>query len=151
MGAADSRGGRAGSGRRIRPNDTAETTYETASTKMANGAPITCTSAPARPGPPISASDVLAASLLLPSMTRSTPMSDGTYAGYAALNSESRQPIKEHNDVDLLYSKHAGEVGRRNGEEQHRPRGIGRDQQGLAAQPIHPRAGKETNEQDARL
>jgi len=33
---------------------------------------------PARPGPPISASDELVASLLLPSMTRSTPMSEGT-------------------------------------------------------------------------
>ena len=30
------------------------------------------------PGPPISASEEVAASLLLPSTTRSTPMSDGT-------------------------------------------------------------------------
>ena len=37
--------------------------------------------AAAKPGPPISASDELVASLLLPSTTRSTPMSDGTYAG----------------------------------------------------------------------
>ena len=70
--------GRGGSGLRIRTIETAETTYEIASMRIANGAPITCTSAPASPAPPISASDELVASLLLPSTIRSTPMSDGT-------------------------------------------------------------------------
>jgi len=65
-------------------------TKENASTKIANGALAICTSNPARPGPPISAIDELVASLLLPSTTRSVPMSEGTYAGYAALNSDAR-------------------------------------------------------------
>jgi len=72
------RGGRAGSGERMSSSVTAEKTYETASTSIVNGAPMSYTSPPASPGPPISASDELAASLLLPSTTRSTPISDGT-------------------------------------------------------------------------
>ena len=58
--------------------ETADTAYDTASTRIANGALMSWTSAPAIPGPPISASEELVASLLLPSMTRSTPISDGT-------------------------------------------------------------------------
>ena len=62
----------------MRSSETAETANESASTRIANGALTTWTSAPASPGPPISASDELVASLLLPSTTRSTPISDGT-------------------------------------------------------------------------
>ena len=71
-------GGRGGSGVRMRSIDTADTANDTASIRIANGALTTWTSAPAIPGPPISASDELVASLLLPSTTRSTPISDGT-------------------------------------------------------------------------
>ena len=77
----DDRGGRGGSGDRMRTREIAETANETASTRIANGAPTIWTSDPAIPGPPISAIDELVASLLLPSTTRSTPISDGTYAG----------------------------------------------------------------------
>ncbi len=84
---SDSRCGRGGSGVRISTSEIAETTYETASTRIANGALTTWTSAPAMLGPPISAIDELVASLLFPSTTRSRPMSDGTYAGYAASKS----------------------------------------------------------------
>ena len=78
MGVGDVRGGRDGSRLRIRISESAETTKEIASTKIASGGPISCTSPPARPGPPISARDELVASLLLPSTTRSTPISEGT-------------------------------------------------------------------------
>ena len=81
IGVGEVLGGRGGSGLRIRSSEIDETTNETASTRIANGAPISWTRPPPRPGPPISASDELVASLLLPSTTRSTPMSDGTYAG----------------------------------------------------------------------
>ncbi len=70
--------GRAGSGVLIRSSDTADTANETASTRIAKGALTTWTRAPASPGPPISARDELVASLLLPSTTRSTPISEGT-------------------------------------------------------------------------
>ena len=70
--------GRAGSGVRMRSSDTADTANEMASTRIAKGALTTWTSAPASPGPPISAMDELVASLLLPSTTRSTPISEGT-------------------------------------------------------------------------
>ena len=70
--------GRAGSGARISSSEIAETANETASTRIANGALTSWTRPPARPGPPISAIDELVASLLLPSTTRSTPISDGT-------------------------------------------------------------------------
>ena len=76
----------------MRSSEIAETANDTASTRIANGALTSWTRPPARPGPPISAIDELVASLLLPSTTRSTPMSDGTYAGYAAPNSVPRQP-----------------------------------------------------------
>ena len=87
-------GGRAGSGVRMRSSDTADTANEIASTRIAKGALTSWTSAPARPGPPISASEELVASLLLPSTTRSTPISEGTYAGYAAWNSAPRHPSR---------------------------------------------------------
>ena len=77
------RSGRRGSGERMSASDAADTTNETASTSIANGAPTIWTSAPAKPGPPISAIDELIASLLFPSTSRSVPMSVGTYAGYA--------------------------------------------------------------------
>src|SRR5439155_861596 len=76
-----SRGGRRGSGARIITRVTADTTNDTASTRIANGALAICTSAPAKPGPPISAIDELVASLLLPSTRRSRPKRVGTYAG----------------------------------------------------------------------
>ena len=84
------RGGRAGSGDRISSNAIAETRNDTASTRIANGAETNWTRPPARPGPPISAIDELVASLLLASTTLSVPTSDGTYAGYAASNTEAR-------------------------------------------------------------
>ena len=65
-------------GARMSSSEIAETANETASTRIANGALTSWTRPPARPGPPISASDELVASLLLPSTTRSTPISDGT-------------------------------------------------------------------------
>ena len=78
MSVSVSRGGRDGSGARIIASEIAETTNETASTRIANGALTIWTSAPAKPGPPISAIDELVASLLFPSTTRSRPMSEGT-------------------------------------------------------------------------
>ena len=51
MRVGDVRTGRGGSGLRMSTIETAETTYEIASTRIANGAPMTCTSAPARPWP----------------------------------------------------------------------------------------------------
>ena len=57
---------------------TAETRNDTASIRIANGAEMNWTRAPARPGPPISAIEELVASLLLASTTRSVPTSDGT-------------------------------------------------------------------------
>ena len=70
--------GRGGSGVRMRSSETADTANDTASIRIANGALKNCTRAPASPGPPISASEELVASLLFPSTTRSTPISDGT-------------------------------------------------------------------------
>src|SRR5258705_11751622 len=89
------RTGRSGSGLRINARDTAETTNENASMRIANGAPAICTSVPASPGPPISAIDELVASLLFASTTRSVPMRDGTYAGYAELNSDARHASRQ--------------------------------------------------------
>ena len=94
IGVVSVRGGRAGSGVRISSSEIAEPTYEIASTRIANGAPMSCTRPPASPGPPISASDELVASLLLASTTWLTPMSDGTYAGYAASKNAPRQPTR---------------------------------------------------------
>ena len=62
----------------MRSSEIADTANDTASTRIANGALKNWTRAPASPGPPISASDELVASLLFPSTTRSTPISDGT-------------------------------------------------------------------------
>ena len=62
---------------RISTSETAETANEMASIRIANGALAIWTSVPAKLGPPISAIESLVASLLLPSTTRSTPISDG--------------------------------------------------------------------------
>jgi len=74
----------------MRASEMAEITNEIASMRIAKGALTIWTSAPASPGPPISAIDELVASLLLPSMTRSRPISVGTYAGYAELKRAPR-------------------------------------------------------------
>src|SRR5207237_8003238 len=91
MGAVVHGAGRAGSELRISASESADTRYDHASTRIANGALNNWTSAPAVLGPPTSAIEELIASLLFPSTTRSRPMSDGTYAGYAAENNESRE------------------------------------------------------------
>ena len=81
--APDRRRGAPGRARRFRrpdeeQRDSGDRERDAASTRIANGALNSWTRPPARPGPPISAIDELVASLLLPSTTRSRPISDGT-------------------------------------------------------------------------
>src|SRR5581483_8975735 len=69
----------AGSLARIPSSDAADTTNETASTRTAPGAVISCVSHPAVLNAPNSATDALAVSLLLPSTSSSYETSVGRY------------------------------------------------------------------------
>ena len=64
----------------------AENTYDTASTSIAIGAVISWTSAPPRPGPPISAIAPVIPIFALPSSNRAGASSDGRYVRYAISN-----------------------------------------------------------------
>ena len=68
---------------RIRSRKNAEPKNEAASTRSAPGPLNSCTSQPADPNAPTSATDALAASLLFPSTSSSRSTSAGRYASYA--------------------------------------------------------------------
>ena len=55
--------------------------------------------------------------------------------------------LEEHDEVQLLDPERAGEVGRRDREQQGCPDRVGRDEQRPSAQPVDPCAGDEADEE----
>src|SRR6266487_588369 len=82
-----------GSYLRITPILNADNRNESASNPIVRGAPSNCTSAPALPGPPISASASLIPSLLFASTNCSVEMSDGRNDSYATLKKTVSTPV----------------------------------------------------------
>jgi hypothetical protein len=132
------------------PRHRAETRKETASKTIATGALSHCTRPPARAGPPISATESLAPSVLLAATRRSS--------GHDRWQEGLVSHVKDHGEdahqggyhVQRLDAQHVQQRGQRDRPHEQRAPHVRRYQGGPAGQAIDPRAGRQADHQDRR-